>query len=111
MYHHLTVESRSASALYGRYVPLPRWWAEWEVPPGVWAVLPAMFAYIGSAVINNPDSACWEINDSLLLVWDVYGTGSIWNISTRLRQEIWALPVATMSILLGPLDYDVKETP
>lgn len=48
-------------ALRARYPPIPSWWEQYEVPPGLMAEIPPVIVYYGFAMIDDPSSPLWSV--------------------------------------------------
>lgn len=105
LWHNVEADCMTRSALVGKYIPIPRWWVEGEMPQGFWAELPPVFAYAGSAVLSQPSSGWWVvnctqwvINVTMYLVWDAYDTGRLWHFPPRILAAFRTLP---FEVVLG----------
>lgn len=89
----------------GRYVPLPRIWADYEVCQGCYIELPPSITYIGSRLCNNSFSGWWSVFltewvacAAAFLVLEVYDQYRLWFLPPSVRTSIRAL---YLSVILG----------
>lgn len=99
-WHDIEANCLLPAALEGRYVPVPPWWQDWEMPQGFWAELPPVLAYVGSEVLRNPNSGWWVIHRTqwvvhiaIYLVWDAFDTGRLWYCPPHVLGALRALPL------------------
>ena len=110
-WHNVEVDCMARSALDGRYVRIPHWWVDWEMPQGFWAELPPVLAYAGSVLLHNPDSGWWVvhrtqwvINIAMYLVWDAYDTGRLWYCPPKVLSAFHTLPFCVVLGVDGARD-------
>lgn len=100
LWHNIEVESLGPRRVSDKYISVPQWWSEWEVPQGFWAELPCVLAYKASFFLRNPMSAWWVIactgwavNVAVFLVWDAYDTSRLWFLPPKLVEALHILPL------------------
>lgn len=84
-WHQWDVEVLTSRAHEGRYVSLPEWWQDWEVPSGLWAFLGPSLLYLSYQLITDEGSTLWMVvvaewiaSVAMFLVWEAYHTCRSW---------------------------------
>lgn len=90
-YQCLTLYSMKRSECSSRWPEVTANWRDVEVPQGCFANLPAMFSYLGSEMIDDPESGWWvfaftewAVRVAVFLLQEVYDTYRVWAISPTL---------------------------
>lgn len=98
--YQLVEASAIAEIAYAnRYVRVPNWWHDYEVPQGYWAELGSVYTYYGTQLFDSESGMWtvflseWCVRVAATLLWDVH---DMW----RLR----CLP-STLLELMDQLDY------
>lgn len=99
-WHHREVEVLAARSLHGRYVSLPPWWGEWEMPSGFWAPLGPTLWYLGSRLMEDAGSPLWllvvtewVVSVAVYLVWEAHDTCRLWYCPPRTLRALRTLPL------------------
>ena len=79
-YQCVEVDCFTREAILQRYVPLPPWWVDVEVPPNFSVELPWMLTYIGSLLFTANQQAWaifhteWAAQVAAVWLWELYDT-------------------------------------
>jgi len=108
LWHNVESHSVNPLAFRDRYVPVPSWWRDWEVPPGLWSEMGPAMAYIGRTLIAEPNSGWWVVVCTGYVlgvvfswVWDAYDTYRLWRLPLRVRDAIDRLQGEAFCIAVG----------
>lgn len=78
-----------------RWVTVPRWFEEWEVPQGFWAELGPPLAYIGSQIQRDRQSGWWVVVLTNWVVevwayalWEAFDTWRLWWLPPKIREAV-----------------------
>lgn len=100
-YQNVEIERIHPRSLRGRYLALPGMWSNLEVPRGCYVELPPCVSYVGSHLINDPNSGYWNVfcaewcaRVAAYILWEVYDTGRLWHIPSLLVQSILAMDLS-----------------
>jgi len=107
-WHNVESHSISPQGFSSRYVPVPFWWKDWEVPQGFWSELGPAMAYVGRILIEQPNSGWWVVVCTghvveviISWVWEAYDTYRLWRLPPRVRAAIDQLQGVPLRTALG----------
>ena len=102
-YQNGEIERMTQRAREGRFVNLPMHWQDYEIPQGFYCELPPVLTYLGSKMINRPDSGFWTIfytewvaKLAATFLWVAYDSYELWCLPPAVCEGMKSLSLGSV---------------